>query len=99
MKQAAEGNRAAQFSQGCRLVGDRAGLSGAAGRRPQVEVGLAHKRNFRSLTRPTRVAVLLSTDVYVYSANPTRRRAWRFWRRRRGEGTRTRCLRLEIFMT
>ena len=55
-QQAAEGDRAAQYSQGYRLLrevagADGAGLSGAAGRSPQVEVGMAHEFTFRSLTR------------------------------------------------
>jgi hypothetical protein len=54
IQMAAEGDRAAQFSQGCNLIAELAGegLSGAAGRSPQVEVGLAHTCTFRSLTRP-----------------------------------------------
>jgi hypothetical protein len=49
------GDMEAQFSQGGRLVRqelDEAGLSGAAGRTPKVQAGLAHKCTFRSLTRP-----------------------------------------------
>ena len=46
-QKADEGDRAAQYTHGCRLIrevagADGASLSGAAGRSPQVEVGLAH---------------------------------------------------------
>jgi len=54
-----EGGRAAQFSQGCLLIGevkvlgaDGEGLSDAAYRSPKVEVGLAHQCTFLSLAIP-----------------------------------------------
>ena len=84
VKQADEGNRAAQYSQGCSLIGevqgaDGAGLSGAAGRSPKVEAGWAHKCTFRSLTRPSCADGHLPTIfISLLFANPRRRRAWRF---------------------
>jgi len=49
------GDREAQYSQGYRLINevasaDGAGLSGAAGRSPKVEVGLAGECTFLSFT-------------------------------------------------
>jgi hypothetical protein len=56
-RKAAQGDRAAQFTQGCRLMSDAAGadgagLSGAAGRSTQVKVGLAQECTFWSPTKP-----------------------------------------------
>ena len=64
-QKAGEGDRAAQYSLGCRLLvlssvaagADGTDFSGAAGGTPRAEVGSAHKCTFPSLTTsPDRVA-------------------------------------------
>jgi hypothetical protein len=73
-RRAREGDRAAQYSQGCRLLveaglpgagagaGPGAGLSGAGGRSPTAEVGLSHRCTIRSsLTTPSCVDGHLTT--------------------------------------
>ena len=56
-QKADEGDMAAQYSQGFRLLGDvaggdGAGLSGAAGRSAKAEVGFAREVTFRRITKP-----------------------------------------------
>ena len=74
-QKADEGDRAAQYTLGCRLVyavagADGAGLLGAAGRSPKVEVGLAYNCTFKSLTRPSRVNGLLPSKRIVCGCQP-----------------------------
>ena len=90
MQKAAAGDREAQFSLGSlfmtEALAEDAGLSGAAGKSPKARVGLA-----LSTILPLSIPRCVDGHLIMLfaGANPRRRRAWRFWRRRRGKGTRT----------
>jgi len=68
VQRARQGDVEAQFSQGCRLlVSDAADSSGAAGRSPKVEVGLA--RGTRMHLPVTRDASMVTSPPFDAGAN------------------------------
>jgi len=96
-QRAGEGDREAQWSLGGLLLMEADGDSGAplgtAGRSPKTDVGLhCALHSFQTLTRLRCVhAVTRMPNINICGSNPGRRRAWRFYRRRKGKGTRTLC--------
>ena len=101
-QKADQGDRDAQYSVGYMMIHfasemPKGSRVGAAGRSPEADVGLACTENEsnvpdRDASRCSHLCdyVLTSDDSFA-GASPGRRRAWRFWRRRRGKGTRTPC--------
>ena len=79
------------------------GLSlGSGGRTPRADVGHFAPRSFQQIPRPGHTTLFFtrsSKALHVVSfTNPSlrmnreRRRAWHFWSRRQGKGTRTLCM-------
>jgi len=92
-KMAAKGDPEAQFSLGYTLISE-AGVAGTplgTDRSPQGDVGLALCTNTFPAAHQTDQVVEsghMTTKDWI-AGDPRWRRAWRFWRRRQGKGTRT----------
>jgi hypothetical protein len=106
-RRAAEGDGEALWSLGYKLVcdaGEEGTNLGAAGRSPEMDVGLALSNTrfqVAHTTEETRCAcaVIRRPNDLFAGSNPTRIRVWRFWRRRRGKVTRTLWMRSELSTT
>jgi hypothetical protein len=100
-QRARAGDREAQFSQGYKLVSDAdegvGTMLGEGGRSPKADVGFALcTAQFPGPSTDCDASKWSPNDQLTngfcgcQAANPGQRRAWRFWSRRHGKGTRTR---------